>query len=47
MSNRNLYIGLVALTGALVLFLVWFSQHSREAAIERLEHYEIPRSPNN
>jgi hypothetical protein len=37
--ERNLFFGLTALAG--MLFVVWLGQHERQAAVERLERYEI------
>ncbi|UGX90038.1 hypothetical protein G6321_00029770 [Bradyrhizobium barranii subsp. barranii] len=42
---RNLYFGIGALAAALVLFTVWLGQHEREASIDRLEQWVIPRPP--
>ena len=42
---RNLYFGISALAGALVLLTIWLGQHEREAAIDRLEQWEL-RSPS-
>jgi hypothetical protein len=43
---RKLYFGIGALAGALVLLMVWLGQHEREASIDRLERWEIPRTPD-
>jgi hypothetical protein len=40
--ERNLYFGLAAL--ASMLFVVWLGQHERQAAVERLERYEVPHT---
>jgi bacteriorhodopsin len=42
---RNLYFGIGALAAALVLFTVWLGQQEREASIDRLEQWVIPRPP--
>jgi hypothetical protein len=42
---RSLYFGIGALAAALVLFTIWLGQREREASIDRLEQWEIPRSP--
>jgi hypothetical protein len=36
----KLYIGLVGVFGTLLLLVLWFSQHEKEAAFERLETYK-------
>jgi hypothetical protein len=36
------YVGLVALAGTLLLLVLWFAQHERQAAFERLETYKLP-----
>jgi hypothetical protein len=41
---RNLYFGIGALAGALVLLTVWLGQHERQASIDRLDQWELPRS---
>jgi hypothetical protein len=42
---RNLYFGIAALAGALVLLMIGLVQHERQASIDRLEQWEIPRPP--
>jgi hypothetical protein len=39
----RLYFGLAALAGMLFLFEIWLAQHEQQAAIDRLERYEILR----
>ncbi|MDA9412294.1 MULTISPECIES: hypothetical protein [unclassified Bradyrhizobium] len=41
---KNLYFGISALVGALVLLTIWLGQHERQASIDRLEQWES-RSP--
>jgi len=36
----KLYVGLVGLFGTLLLLVLWFSQHEKEAALERLQTYK-------
>jgi hypothetical protein len=43
---RKLYFGIGALAGALVLLTIWIGQHERQASIDRLEQWEIPRAPD-
>jgi hypothetical protein len=40
----RLYFGLAALAGMLFLFEIWLAQHEQQAAIDRLERYEIQRT---
>jgi len=40
----RLYFGLAALAGMLFLFEIWLAQHEQQAAIDRLEWYEIQRT---
>ena len=42
--NRHLYLGLAALAGTLILFVLWLAQYERHAAIERIERYEVPHT---
>jgi hypothetical protein len=37
----RLYFGLAALVVMLFLFEIWLAQHERQAAIDRLERFEI------
>jgi hypothetical protein len=41
---KRLIFGFAALAGSLILFVLWLAQHEREAAVERLERYEMPRT---
>jgi hypothetical protein len=38
---RKLYFGMAALCGTLFLFELWLAQHQQQAAVDRLERYEI------
>ncbi|SPP96065.1 protein of unknown function [Bradyrhizobium vignae] len=42
---RNLYFGIGALAGALVLLTIWLAEHERQASIDRLQQWEIPHAP--
>ena len=35
--SRQLYIGLAALAGTIILFVLWLAQYEQHAAIERIE----------
>ncbi|MGY8665598.1 hypothetical protein Q3C01_25000 [Bradyrhizobium sp. UFLA05-109] len=40
----QLAFGLAALGGSLILFVLWLGHHEQQAAVERLERYEIPHT---
>ncbi|MGY8631268.1 hypothetical protein RAD15_02065 [Bradyrhizobium sp. 14AA] len=42
---RKLYFGIGALAGTLVFLTIWLGQHERQASIDRLQQWEIPRAP--
>lgn len=44
MTRHRFYFGLAALFGTFVLFLIWLANYNNQAAIKRLEKYEIPRT---